>query len=632
MSSVQFNKATTFADSLSNDKQFKSSLNGLTGTTSLVNKFSMFRYHKYGTSKTTYNDKYHFDVSNTDRAKTNDVFALAASAAVSGLETIINNPTASAIINWSKQSNSVFGPAPYSITDFIYCKYYGLIPNNRLITLRRFPMPVHDNMRGHGNTNLVPLAQAVTWFSESTKNSLKAVIPHLSWDMPWEQINAQDGQQDYVTLENVTAQELLNFMPDLAGKLGKAAVGITKILQAAGSAVEGNTKMAEINGSYQQLTDYNKNLYNSTGPKWNEKYGGTNYITQQLIRSEMSKATSWAGAKSEVKFHYSLKSFAGVKPKIALLDVISNFLALTYMNMEFKGSFARFIPTPGVTGYPGIDAQITRLFFDNKPAEAMRLAAAIVGIQMAAGASAIETLLLNDPNVASKLANDDGSVQVAVDKSGKKLTVDQLLASVGAISKNYRNIAKKPFTMRAKLSGEAVGEWHLVVGNPMEPIATIGNLVCTGCTMEFGDELGPDDFPTEVIFTVSLKPGQPRDKFGIESMFNLGGGSLTEFSSNPPSSNFNTLTPGDQRPGNQENTVLKERTALQGNNVLYNPTEINQGMYMFTKDRIKKSYGVQYANLTSLPVYFMTQTGAEGAIKVGIEEKKSTFIGPKNTF
>jgi len=611
--STQFTKAQAFADSISNDTPFKSSLNGLAGTTSLINKFSMFRYHKYGTSKASYNPGLHFDKAFTTNS---NAYSAAAQAAVAAIENTVNNPTASTILEWSKQSDSVFGPAPYSITDFIYCKYYGIVPNNRMVTLRRFPMPVHDNMKGNGRTSLVPLAQAVTWFSEVTKNNLRDVIPHLSWDMPWEERNAQDGQQDYVSMENVTTQQLMDMLtnPIIKNKLGSALKGITSILQYSNAAVEGNAKFAEANGSYALLTQYNKDLYNSTGPKWNEVYGGTNYLTQTLIRSEMSKASSWRSSQSKIKFHYALKSFAGIKPKIALLDIISNFLSLTYLNMEWKGSFARFIPNPGVTGYPGIDAQITKLFFENKPAEALRLAASVVAIQMAAGASAIENLLIGD-KIADKLAAGDGSAIVATDKSGKGITVDQLLASIGSQTNGYRNIARKPFVMRANLSGEAIGEWHLVVGNPMDPIATIGNLVCNGCTMEFGDEIGPDDFPTEVIFTVSLKPGQPRDKFGIESMFNLGGGSLTEFSSNPPSSNYNTLTSGDPKiAGNKENTALKEISAAQSVTAVSNASkglDINEGTYTFSKDRISKSYGKQYADLSSLPMYFMTDSGSK---------------------
>lgn len=615
--STQFTKKAAFADSIGNGKAFKSSILDVEGSASLFNKFSVFRYHKYGTTKTSYNADAHFD-RNKDKngaGFTGDFLSgtFSITDASKLAESIIENPTASSIIEWSKQPNSVFGPAPYSITDFLYCKYYGIVPNNRLVTLRRFPTPVHDNMKAFGKTNLVPLAQAVTWFGETTKNPLNTVIPFLSWDMPWEKLNAQDGAQDFIQPENVTSQELISLIqsdPLVGKRLGGSLANILLILQRAGTAgVEGNTKMAEGNGSAQQLFEYNKKLYDPTGPKWNEIYGGTNYITETYIRSEMSNALGWSSAKSDIKFHYSLSSYAGIKPKIAMLDIISNFLGLTYMNMEFKGSFERFIPNVGVTGNSGIDAQITKLFFENKPFEATRLAAAVVAIQIAAGARGVTNLVFGKDTI-DKILNDNGTAIIATDKDGTGLTIDKLLATVAGASSAYKSIAKKPISMRNPLTGEAVGEWHLVVGNPMNPIATIGNLICTNCTMEFGDELGPDDFPTEVIFTVTLKPGKPRDKFELESMFNLGGGSLTEFSSNPPSSNFNTFGNGDAdtNPTGTSEDIIRKKLIADGNIVPVNPkiATIDPNAYARSKERLSRSYGAQYANLSSLPVYFMT--------------------------
>jgi len=54
----------------------------------------------------------------------------------------------------------------------------------------------------------------------------------------------------------------------------------------------------------------------------------------------------------------------------------------------------------------------------------------------------------------------------------------------------------------------------------------IGNLICTGVEVEFGNELGPDDFPTEVKFTVNLDHGMPRDRDAIQSIFNRGMGRI----------------------------------------------------------------------------------------------------------
>ena len=85
---------------------------------------------------------------------------------------------------------------------------------------------------------------------------------------------------------------------------------------------------------------------------------------------------------------------------------------------------------------------------------------------------------------------------------------------------------KKVYFSPIMLSGYPTGDWHLVVGNPLNPIAMIGNLVCTNVKITFGDDLGPDDFPTELKATYTLQPGRQRHRGDYESMFNRGNGRL----------------------------------------------------------------------------------------------------------
>jgi hypothetical protein len=86
--------------------------------------------------------------------------------------------------------------------------------------------------------------------------------------------------------------------------------------------------------------------------------------------------------------------------------------------------------------------------------------------------------------------------------------------------------------LKALLIGEPVGEWHVTVGNPLNPIAMIGNLICTGIELNFSDELGPDDFPTEIKIIVKLEHGMARDRDAIESIFNRGMGRIYDLPDN----------------------------------------------------------------------------------------------------
>jgi len=78
--------------------------------------------------------------------------------------------------------------------------------------------------------------------------------------------------------------------------------------------------------------------------------------------------------------------------------------------------------------------------------------------------------------------------------------------------------------MGALLIGEPVGEWHLTVGNPLNPIMVVGNLICSQVQLEWDEEMGPDDFPTGFTATYTIEHGMARDNEGIQSMFNRGMG------------------------------------------------------------------------------------------------------------
>ena len=109
--------------------------------------------------------------------------------------------------------------------------------------------------------------------------------------------------------------------------------------------------------------------------------------------------------------------------------------------------------------------------------------------------------------------------------------------AAGIISQNdWANNYQMPLGF---YTGAPTGEWHLVVGNPMNPIAMIGNLICKGVSISFNDKLGPDDFPTELYATFELDHGRDRERGEIESMFNRGEGKLYQ-SVLPVSSNQQT--------------------------------------------------------------------------------------------
>jgi len=78
--------------------------------------------------------------------------------------------------------------------------------------------------------------------------------------------------------------------------------------------------------------------------------------------------------------------------------------------------------------------------------------------------------------------------------------------------------------VQSLLTGDSTGQWHVTIGNPLNPIAVMGNMACTDTEVNFEGAMGPNDFPERMVVIVKLKPARPRDKAEIESMFNLGRG------------------------------------------------------------------------------------------------------------
>lgn len=133
----------------------------------------------------------------------------------------------------------------------------------------------------------------------------------------------------------------------------------------------------------------------------------------------------------------------------------------------------------------------------------------------------------------------------------KKLDENAVISTIErAFIPRLALLIQKPLLFRSLLDGRAVGEWHLTIGNPMNPIANIGNLCCTGCDVEFNDVLGLDDFPTEVTFKISLTHGRNRAKQDWESIFNSGNGAMSFSELSPPSSATNSY--------GERNTALLE--------------------------------------------------------------------------
>lgn len=390
----------------------------------------------------------------------------------------------------------------YNPQDFLYLKYYNQIPVNHLITLRRFPVPVVDNIFDMSAKKPAPVDKdgkeigtpeiadtthiagvtAVTYMGETAGNKLDEILK-FSYGLTWKEI---EGKMEAVQSQDsgYTSQPFYNKM----GSIGRATADAFKGISA-------GTKFRR-----QQYAD-GSDRFGTTYA--NFVIGPVNVVNKTQIRD------MGINFENNVKltFDYQLKSLNYVNPKIAMIDIISNMLTMSTNNGAFFGGGHRYY---GASGY------VASQFGDISKLKNGDFAGYVGSV-----VRDVETGFKNVFGGPNGEFNLESGIQ-GILKVGKTLLGNMLGGFLGD------NVGSIPGTQAtaAFISGEPTGNWHVTVGNPLNPIVMMGNMVCKNSTMTLGQGLGYDDFPMEAKFEVELEHGKPRDKGDIENMFNAGRGRI----------------------------------------------------------------------------------------------------------
>lgn len=156
----------------------------------------------------------------------------------------VSEPTTSDLIAFGNADK--WGRTPYSFQDFAYCKYWNIIPNNRLLTLRKYPVPVIDSLEffeSPGVDSLAPISTVVSYFGGDTGNSLSSllsIVSGVNWkDIDGNKINDvsadDEDPSDFVdklvhgSLGNLDANnDFLNSLLASGCQIGKQSLSIAK--------------------------------------------------------------------------------------------------------------------------------------------------------------------------------------------------------------------------------------------------------------------------------------------------------------------------------------------------------------------------------------------------------------------
>lgn len=446
--------------------------------------------------------------------------------------------------------------APYAWKDFLYCKHYGTIPNNYMITLRRFPGPVLDNLSIPGKNNDLrttedytaaglgrPVAQAVTWFGGNTGNTLSSIIG-FGAGIVWKQADQADEKIQEAFSKGFFQDKPLDFFGEnlrkLSDKAGDAFTAITGLASGAAVAVDESESITR-GMRAKGLRDRAKT---SGGILGEYIWTSVDVVNNGYVRGT-GLTFSWDSIS--VIFEYELTSVGEVNTKAAMLDILGNLLSIGTNYGTFLTPDIRYNSAFEAIGFPGGDAGLQEFYTD--PLNWLITYGANIATILGGGNEGSsdnnggpETIGSGSTNgslnsdelskIRSMLAGigkSGGNTQEAIQQLQKELGADAARFLKYAVTGDFLEKYQSPISF---LTGAPIGEWHLTIGNPCNPIAMIGNLLCDDVSIEFGEKLGPDDFPTTIKATFTLKHARDRERGEIESIFNRGDGRLYQSTAN----------------------------------------------------------------------------------------------------
>ncbi|MDE7346042.1 MAG: hypothetical protein K2N48_04775 [Muribaculaceae bacterium] len=388
------------------------------------------------------------------------------------------------------------GVATYSYADFMYCKHLNKVPNNYLITLRRFPIPVLDSIApvmtgkvrktknsGAHNNAAVPVGTMVTWMGVSG-NDMKSILKY-TYSMPFEEKTAQ--------WEDIQ-------------KIGGGDNGILNGLEAAFNpaarkAYKSGQSVPALNNLMGSYFNVGEGPYGS--PEENANRRDATKVYGPIDRVKSAYARSAEGLKFDQEFslvfEYELKAYNGINPRQAMLDLLASILSVTYTTGGFwKG------------GYKGAGIRQSS-FFQNM--EIFKCHGSFTDYMDA---------LSNDLRGPAQ-AFSDKMKSMSVGEMAKA-ALNMLNQVGGMLMGGLLNKLGRPakYFANSLISDQPVGLWHITIGNPNHPIMVLGNMILTNTEIEHSGPLGIDDFPTNLKVTCTFKRGKPRDQYYIEAMY-MGG-------------------------------------------------------------------------------------------------------------
>ena len=422
--------------------------------------------------------------------------------------------------NNKNDKTSPLGQARYKYADFMYCKDLGKYANNHLLTLRRFAFPVGDNIfteaamakQDNNWSTMGDIGRLVTWFGNDD-NKLEDILKY-DYEATWKPMNSEIHQEFSKEGEGADA-------PGATKNLFNKA--ILAIGQTNYSYIKALTK-----GTNPALTLPFMSVPIPAGQYQNDPVVlGQNYDAHKVYEpaNTIRETNIYDGElkfsqEFSITFNYTLRAYDNINPKAALLDLLGNIMVVTYRRGRFWGGENSILGVSRDKSMWNIANNIIKKGSDTAKTYASQLLNGDTQEAVNTMKGELSNLWEKGKELVDNLRNNNTDLS--------KLATNIFNNGIDAVTGILQNHLGRPaiYQFNSILDGDLTGLWHLTVGNPLNPIMSIGNLIMTKAEVQHYGPLGIDDFPTGLKVTVSLKHAQPRDSARIEHMYTKGLGTI----------------------------------------------------------------------------------------------------------
>jgi hypothetical protein len=397
------------------------------------------------------------------------------------------------------------GSLKLKYSDFVYCRDYGVYPNNRLIIVRRFGGPVGDSLTSRGGT---PIGTLVTWFDD--QNPPIAIDFGINWD------------EAEVSFKNV----LNNIGNDIG--LGKVNISL-------GDAASGGFNILPTPGAFEPFTRAvfaraglvgagSENFIPSGSPTLIKEAKQRKLIPEDSAGSSLNGKITVA-----VKCAWEQKFIGGIDPTKVYYDLLRMILhfgsddASFYLGsgstinsvlnkilavLENPAQFIKDILTGFAKAFTKVVDQVKEKiaeYYKNTKQEEIK-DRTDEDETTTAGQDAKkrrEKTDLDNRNKDIKKANTNLDTLVSGVTSGLDSIIELFTTVTAGLGRKYKHVL---LGIGNSLSGAPSTPWHVTVGNPFRPILSSGDMYMdSSIKLILGPTLAFNDLPSyiEVEFTLS---------------------------------------------------------------------------------------------------------------------------------